>query len=214
MLDVFQAVLESGHQQPLVLLGDTDDLVTASVWGLARSAQAENPGRLVLIDTDTELPDQTLAGLLATGEPQLIVRGDQVTAPRLERTPAGTPPADPAEAADAGPGTTLITGGTGLLGSALARHLAEHHGARHLLLTSRRGMEAPGARELAAELRELGADVRIEACDVADRAALAALLATVPADRPLRSVVHTAGVLDDAPIGGLSGERLATVLRP
>uniref|UniRef100_UPI0037C54015 type I polyketide synthase n=1 Tax=Actinomadura sp. TaxID=1989 RepID=UPI0037C54015 len=214
MLDVFQALLESGQQQPLVLLGDTDDLVTASVWGLARSAQAENPGRLVLIDTDTELPDQTLAGLLATGEPQLIVRGDQVTAPRLERTPAGTPPADPAEAADAGPGTTLITGGTGLLGSALARHLAEHHGARHLLLTSRRGMEAPGARELAAELRELGADVRIEACDVADRAALAALLATVPADRPLRSVVHTAGVLDDAPIGGLSGERLATVLRP
>ncbi|MEU6721832.1 type I polyketide synthase, partial [Nonomuraea sp. NPDC046802] len=200
----------AGDQQRLVLVGDARDLVTAAVWGLARSAQTENPGRIVLIDTDTELPDHVLAGLLTTGEPQLTVVGDQVSAPRLERAPSA-PQAEPAEGRT---GTILITGGTGLLGAALARHLVERHGARRLLLTSRRGMDAHGATELAADLRALGADVRIEACDVSDRHALAGLLATIAQDRPLRSVIHTAGVLDDTPIGGLTEERLATVLRP
>ncbi|MER5363384.1 SDR family NAD(P)-dependent oxidoreductase, partial [Streptomyces sp. NPDC002785] len=111
-------------------------------------------------------------------------------------------------------GTVLITGGTGTLGGLVARHAVTERGARHLLLTSRRGEQAAGAAELAAELRELGAEVTIAACDAADREALAATLAAVPAEHPLTAVVHTAGVLDDGVVGSLTPERVAKVLRP
>ncbi|MFJ3533761.1 type I polyketide synthase, partial [Streptomyces sp. NPDC090132] len=111
-------------------------------------------------------------------------------------------------------GTVLITGGTGGLGHYVARHLVEQYGARHLLLTSRRGPEAEGAADLVTELEELGAHVRIEACDAADRAALARTLATVEAAHPLTAVVHVAGVVDDGVIPFLTPERLDTTLRP
>ncbi|MGV9944255.1 SDR family NAD(P)-dependent oxidoreductase [Streptomyces sp. NPDC003401] len=111
-------------------------------------------------------------------------------------------------------GTVLITGGTGSLGALVARHLVTAHGARNLLLTSRSGPDAPGARELTAELTALGATVRVEACDVADRDALALLLDSVPAAAPLTAVVHTAGVVDDGVLAALTPQRTATVLRP
>ncbi|MBI0384725.1 SDR family NAD(P)-dependent oxidoreductase, partial [Streptomyces albiflaviniger] len=94
-------------------------------------------------------------------------------------------------------GTVLVTGGTGALGATVARHLAGRRGVRHLLLLSRRGPDAPGATDLSAELTELGATVRIAACDIADRDQLATALADIPADHPLTAVVHTAGTLDD-----------------
>ncbi|GHB78527.1 polyketide synthase [Streptomyces viridiviolaceus] len=111
-------------------------------------------------------------------------------------------------------GTVLVTGGTGGLGALVARHLVTEHGVRGLVLTSRRGMRAPGAAELCAELEELGAEVTVAACDIADREALAGVLAAVPADRPLTGVVHSAGVLDDGVIGSLTPDRVDAVLRP
>ncbi|MEU0796785.1 type I polyketide synthase [Amycolatopsis sp. NPDC005961] len=111
-------------------------------------------------------------------------------------------------------GTVLITGGTGGLGGLLARHLVTEHGARHLLLTSRRGLAADGAAELRDELTGLGATVTVAACDAADRDALAALLGGIPAEHPLRAVMHTAGVLDDGVVGSLDAARLDKVLRP
>ncbi|MBW5484688.1 type I polyketide synthase [Streptomyces bambusae] len=111
-------------------------------------------------------------------------------------------------------GTVLVTGGTGTLGALVAKHLVTEHGVKHLLLTGRRGPEAPGAAELVAEIAALGGSAEVVACDAADREALKALLDGVPADRPLRGVVHAAGVLDDGVIASLDADRLARVLRP
>ncbi|MFT2018185.1 type I polyketide synthase [Streptomyces sp. 796.1] len=113
-----------------------------------------------------------------------------------------------------GAGTVLVTGATGTLGGLVARHLVEAHGVRHLLLTSRRGPAADGAGELLAELRKAGAEPELVACDAADRQALAATLAAIPADRPLTAVVHVAGIVDDGVIGSLTDEQVERVLRP
>ena len=110
-------------------------------------------------------------------------------------------------------GTVLITGATGMAGSALARHVVTRHGARNLVLVSRRGLDAPGAAELVAELSAAGAQAHVVACDAADREALAKVIADIPVQRPLSGVIHAAGVLDDAVISSLTPERVDSVLR-
>ncbi len=112
-----------------------------------------------------------------------------------------------------GPGTVLITGGTGMAGSVLARHVVRHHGARRLVLVSRRGPDAPGAQELAAELGAAGAEVQVVACDAADREALAKVIADIPVQHPLSAVLHAAGALDDAVVTSLTPERMGVALR-
>ncbi|WP_274910691.1 type I polyketide synthase [Streptomyces sp. WZ-12] len=191
-----------------------NDPAAAAVCGLVRSAQTENPGSLLLVDLDDAFRSAgMLPHLLGLDEQQLVVRDRTVRAARLARLPE--PAVDAAPARTWNPdGTVLITGGTGGLGAALARHLVNTRGVRHLLLAGRRGPDAPGARELTGELTGLGAQVRVAACDVGDRAALDALLASVPTAHPLTAVVHTAGILDDTLIGSLTTDQLAAVLRP
>ncbi|TDK87069.1 SDR family NAD(P)-dependent oxidoreductase [Mycobacterium paragordonae] len=110
-------------------------------------------------------------------------------------------------------GTVLITGGTGMAGSALARHVVTQHGVRSLVLLSRRGPDAPGAAELVAELEAAGAQVQVAACDASDRPALAKVIADIPVQRPLSAVIHAAGVLDDTVVTSLTPDRIDSVLR-
>ncbi|MGW6774009.1 SDR family NAD(P)-dependent oxidoreductase [Streptomyces sp. NPDC055037] len=189
---------------------DVTDLAQAGVWGLIRSAQTENPGRFTLVDLGTDDGTEALASAIAAGEPQVAVRGGTLLAPRLARADNGT--GAPAPRWDRG--TVLITGATGTLGSVLARHLVTEHGARRLLLLSRRGMDAPGAAALHAELGALGAEVTVAACDVTDRQSLVWALDGIPDEHPLTAVVHTAGVLDDGVAGRLTDEQLDKVMRP
>ncbi|WP_331736721.1 type I polyketide synthase [Streptomyces sp. NBC_00211] len=191
--------------------GEGVDVVQAPVWGLVRAAQAENPGRIQL----TDLPAggvgvDGVEAVIASGEPESAVRGAGFLVPRLTPvTDAGSdlPVLDPE-------GTVLITGGTGGIGAHLARHLVTEHGAGHLVLTSRRGPDAEGAAELAAELAELGAEVTVTACDVSDPQAVAALLAAIPTAHPLTGVVHAAGTGDNGLIATMDADRLSAVLAP
>ncbi|HEX8073762.1 MAG TPA: SDR family NAD(P)-dependent oxidoreductase, partial [Thermoleophilaceae bacterium] len=192
--------------------GEAPDLASAAVWGLVRSAQAEHPGRFALVDLDAAPASiEALPAALASDEPQLALRDGALLAPRLERAPAATGADVRALDPD---GTVLITGGTGGLAAIVARHLATHHGVRNLMLASRSGAGAPGAAELLTELTELGCEVRVEACDAADRARLAELIGSIAPDRPLTAVVHAAGVLDDATIESLDVDRIGRVTRP
>ncbi|PXX51904.1 ketoacyl-synthetase-like protein, partial [Nocardia tenerifensis] len=165
----------------------------AAVWGLGQVAGLEHPrwwGGLL------DMPEQTdaraaarFAAALADDQPedQLAIRASGVFVRRLTRATAVTP--NRVWRTD---GPVLVTGGTGALGAHVARWLARS-GVRHLVLTSRRGPEAPGAGELCAELVALAPGIRVDVapCDVADRAALDRLLAAV--GTPVTAVFHTAG---------------------
>ncbi|WSN08774.1 SDR family NAD(P)-dependent oxidoreductase [Micromonospora sp. NBC_01699] len=221
-----QALGDSGVTAPLwaattgaVSVGRADAIGAphqAMIWGLGTVAGIEYPQRWAgLVDLPARLDDRALGRLAAVlagldGEDQVAIRASGVFARRLTRaTPAGTVTGDGWNTS----GTALVTGGTGALGAHVARRLAGR-GARHLLLLSRTGPAAPGAEALVAELTSLGVTATAVACDITDRDALAAVLAAIPADRPLRTVVHAAGVLDDGVLDSLTPERAAVVLGP
>jgi polyketide synthase 7 len=110
-------------------------------------------------------------------------------------------------------GSVLITGGTGMAGSAVAAHLVARYGVAHVALLSRSGADGEGVAELVDRLKAAGAEVSVVACDVSDRDALAALIAALPERYPLKGVFHAAGVLDDGLIASLTPQRVDTVLR-
>ena len=187
------------------------DLAGSAVWGLVRSAQTEHPDRIVLIDTDGSV--EAVAGLAGAGEPQLAIRAGGVYRARLAPVPGqGQGHGDEVEVFDPA-GTVLVTGGTGMAGAVMARHVVARYGVGHVVLVSRRGERAEGVAELVAELTCGRGQVQVLACDVADRDALAAVLAQLKQQVPLTGVIHAAGVLDDAVITSLTPQRLDTVLR-
>uniref|UniRef100_UPI000B0632AE type I polyketide synthase n=1 Tax=Microtetraspora niveoalba TaxID=46175 RepID=UPI000B0632AE len=224
MLLVIQALGDAGADVPLwcltrgaVSTGGDDRLDApeqALLWGLGRVAALEHPARwgglIDLPPTVDGVTEGRLTALLSgtSGEDQVALRDGRVFARRLVRAPLPTASV-PEWTTD---GTVLITGGTGALGGDVARWLAGR-GVPHLLLAGRRGAGAPGVDALVAELTALGARVSVEACDVADREALAGLLAGIPAEFPLTGVVHAAGVDVASPLMETEAADLAEVLR-
>ncbi|MFB6893161.1 SDR family NAD(P)-dependent oxidoreductase, partial [Kitasatospora sp. NPDC056327] len=192
----------------VVLTGD--DLASAAARGFLRSVHSEHPGRILTVRHDGTAASRravpaAVRAAVGDGEPEIRLRGGTALVPRLVRAaPAGAP----AEPADGAPldGTVLITGGTGTLGVLVARHLVARHGASHVVLAGRRGVEPPGLRQ------ELGgAALTVVACDAGDRGAVRDLVASLP---DLRVVVHAAGTVDDALVGSMTPEQIDTVLRP
>ncbi|MEU4626381.1 type I polyketide synthase [Actinoplanes sp. NPDC023801] len=184
----------------------------AQVWGLGRAAALEIPrrwgGLIDLPATVTERDGRRLAAVLAAAdEDQVAVRASGLFGRRLLRA-ATVDTAEPWQPA----GTVLVTGGTGAIGGHIARWLAGR-GAPHILLLSRGGPDAPGARALITELSSSTTTVTVAPCDVADRTALAAVLAGLPAGRPLTAVVHAAGAGAAAALADLDPEEFAATIR-
>ncbi len=185
----------------------------AAVWGIGRVAALEFPERWGgLVDLPARFDERdaaALCGVLASHgdspEDQLALRAGTTFVRRL--VPAslsgGTNRAGRRSATRnwKARGTALVTGGTGALGAHVARWLARS-GADDVVLVSRRGTGGrPELGELEAEIAALGARLTVVVCDVADREALAALLGSLSAGgRPVRTVVHAAGV---GTLGGL-----------
>ncbi|MEV7239071.1 SDR family NAD(P)-dependent oxidoreductase [Streptomyces sp. NPDC051020] len=217
VLEAVQGWLGAEGDGPLVVVtrggvsvreGEGVDVCQAPVWGLVRAAQAENPGRFVLVDVDPEggAFADVAAAVIASGEPEVAVRGGDVLVPRLVEVVVPT-------ATDVLPGgVVLVTGGTGGLGGLVARHLVEARGVRRLVLAGRRGSDAPGVGTLVGELEGLGAEVSVVACDVSDRDGVAALVDGVGVD--LVGVVHAAGAGDNGLIGSMDAARFDGVLGP
>ncbi|MEU5959352.1 type I polyketide synthase [Streptomyces sp. NPDC047525] len=223
-LTLAQALGDAGVEAPLWVLtrravsvseqdGEPDPTQTA-VWGLGRVIGLEHPTRWGGL-IDLPAPDDAdlvapLAAVLARprDEDQVALRATGARVPRLVPAPAGAPAAAPGRSPH---GTVLVTGGTGGVGAHLARRLARA-GAAHLVLTSRSGPDAPGADELAADIRAAGSGVTLAACDVSDRAALAALLAAErEAGRSVDAVFHAAGVPQSTPLGHITEEEFTHV---
>ncbi|WP_353051485.1 type I polyketide synthase [Streptomyces sp. RTGN2] len=217
VLEAVQGWLEGDEAGRLVVVtrgavslpGDVGvDVCGAPVWGLVRAAEAENPGRFVLVDVDSvggSFADVADA-VVGSGESEVAVRGGELLVPRLVEVggvDGGLPVVVPG-------GVVLVTGGTGGLGGLVARHLVEVHGVRRLVLAGRRGAEAPGVGELCEVLRGLGAEVSVVACDVSDRGAVAGLVEGVGAG--LVGVVHAAGAGDNGLVGSMDGARLDRAL--
>ncbi|WP_369172976.1 type I polyketide synthase [Streptomyces sp. R28] len=213
VLALLRAMTELGLEAPLwcatrtaVSVRRSDVLARpaqAQTWGLGRVASLEHPklwGGLV------DLPEHVdatalncLVSVLARTdhEDQVAVREAGVLTRRVVPAPLdGSVPVKPWKPS----GTAIITGGTGALGGHVARWLAGN-GAEHVVLTSRSGGKAAGIDELVVDIEKSGARVTVAACDVTDRAAVAALLAKLAADGDVvRTVVHAAGVGVLAPL--------------
>ena len=200
------AVAVDGEEAP--------DLAAAPLWGLLRTVQAEQPDGFALVDLDRSARSAGAlpAALAATAEEsQLALREGVALAPRLALAAA---PKDDEAAPPLDPGRTILLSGAGSeLGALVARHLVEAHGARHLLLACT-AEETGAAKQLAGELGPLGCEVRLERCDLADRAQLRGLLDSIPAEQALGAVVHAARDFDDAVIASLEPERLGRAMRP
>lgn len=201
--------------EPQVLL----NLVQAPLWGLLRSVQWEHPDRIVLLDLDhhgnVEPDVSKVWAAVAQGETQLALREGQLLAARLARHDVvrHEPSVEESEIVAENCGTVLITG-AGSLGVLVARRLAGMQRYSAIVLASRRGEDAPGISQLVKELSASDLDVRAVKCDVGNAADLQRLLSSIPADKPLKAIVHTAGISTPVSFIDLNADAVTQIMRP
>jgi amino acid adenylation domain-containing protein/thioester reductase-like protein len=200
---------------------DIDDhamrLGSASLlWGLMRTARSEHPElHLRLIDLGQETTGASFPkALILETETECAVRQDRVLVPRLQRVDPVSNQLLVEHRIVRPDGAVLITGGLGDLGSRVARWLVGDHGISDLILISRQGMDAPGADALVGELSVLGARVTVMAGDVANPEFVSSIMETISKDRPLRGVVHAAGVVDSGVLSTMTQQRCETTIAP
>ncbi|KAK0610815.1 polyketide synthase [Immersiella caudata] len=186
------------------------------LWGLLRAARSEHPElRLRAIDLAEDLcnPATLEHVVFQPLARECAIRGDDVWMPALQRMPqlpvlaAGRPMVR-------SDGAVLITGGLGYLGSQAARWLAKEHGIRDLVLVSRQGMGTPGADILVGELSGLGVNVTVLNNDITNQQGVNVITANFSNTRPLRGIIHAAGVSDPGILSSMTPERFETTLAP
>lgn len=195
----------------------------APLWGLMRSVRSEQSEmrlRLVDLDAETEAggtaPNIISSILALNDEPECAIRGDQILVPRIAHAedPGSVIPSLKEEPLIRPDGAVLITGGLGDLGAHVARFLASRHEVRDLVLVSRRGMAAPNAKSVVAELASLGANATVVTGSVDDLGSMQRIMELFNQNRPLRGIVHAAGVADTGILSTLRPERCSEVFAP
>lgn len=192
------------------------DPAEASLWGFGRAFGLEQPDRWGgLIDLDPRMPAvesgaAVAAEVLAGGlEDQVALRAHGRYVARLKPLDQ-----DAASAAVISPeGCYLVTGGLGALGLHVARWLVAR-GARHLVLTGRRGADTPGTADALRDLRATGANVIVVAADVSRPEGIAAAVKAVPVGAPITGVFHAAGIDDVTPVERIEREQVPMVMGP
>lgn len=188
-----------------------------ALWGFGRAAALELPqlwGGLADLSDGSAGEWTALLNRITTStdaarrEDQLALRDQAVYVPRLVRRedlPSGTPLELRSDAA------YLVTGGLGSIGLEIAGYLAAH-GAKHLVLTSRRAPSEAVAQRIAKLSDQHGCDIRAVTADVADAHDVARLLKTLTAELPpLAGIVHAAGELGTTPLANLDDDEVDRV---
>ena len=200
-------VVTRGAQR--VTEADTVSPDQSCLWGFGRAASLELPhvwgGLADLAEATTDEWSRFINWVTtprdsAIREDQVALRDQAVYVPRLVRR-AGQPSGTPLELRD--DATYLVTGGLGSIGLEIAGFLAAH-GAKHLVLTSRRSPTDAAQQRIDALAEQHGCEFRVVTADVADAHDVAHLLAGVRAELPpLAGIVHAAGEIGTTPLSNL-----------
>ncbi|MCP4686780.1 MAG: SDR family NAD(P)-dependent oxidoreductase, partial [Desulfobacterales bacterium] len=187
--------LATRNAQPAGRTPDLSGLAMSPAWGMGKTIALERPGIWGgMVDLPGGSPGED-AAILANeirnpdGEDHIAVRAGRRYIARLEKA---QPPA-PRETRIHSDAVYLITGGAGALGLKAARLLVDR-GARHLTLTGRRGAPSEAAREEIQRLERRGVEVRVRRADAAQEEEMDRLIREITAARPLRGVIHAAGL--------------------
>ncbi|KAK4182661.1 hypothetical protein QBC35DRAFT_444796 [Podospora australis] len=211
-----QLVWITRHAVGTGIISNDRDMVSGAgplLWGLMRTARSEHPElRLRLVDAGSDM--DFLPAALILKEPECAVRTGGVLMPRIRHVdpvPELETPMAPIIRSD---GAVLVTGGLGHIGARVARWLVTTHHVRDLILTSRLGMETPGAATLVDELSSFNVKVTVIAGDIGNPETVRSIMSTFNQDRPLRGVIHAAGVSDSGILSTMTPERCQTTIVP
>jgi acyl transferase domain-containing protein/NADP-dependent 3-hydroxy acid dehydrogenase YdfG/acyl carrier protein len=187
---------------PIALAAADAPAYRAALADLVASGQGHASAAFVQASPAGPFDRQSLADLGSGASLTLDMRA------LAEAAPAGTGEATvDAEAA------YVISGGFGGFGIAVAGYFVAR-GARHIVLIGRSGATSEAARQQIAAWRVQGVAIREALVDITNAEGVDRLLAEVSAERAIKGLIHTAGIVNDARISDMTADQLASVMRP